>query len=237
MIVHIALCDDEAIFRSQLKMLVEKHASERGYTCVVHEYSSGEDLLTNLDSRTQLLFLDVGMPGITGIETARKINEMPHNIVTIFVTSMVQYALEGYDVHAFAFLTKPVRYPRFSEVVDEAIDRLSQTGSQRILVKQGSDTVIVPSSGIYYVESFAHRMKIVLQSSELMATSSMKEIEKDLEGCGFFRVHRCYLVNCRHVMSIRDQQVVLDNGAEIPLSKQRRQEFLKELDRLIGTWS
>lgn len=237
MIVHAAICDDEAVFRSQLRSLLEKHSSERGYECVIHEYVSGEDLLTNLDSRTQLLFLDVGMPGITGIETARKINEMPQTIITLFVTSMVQYAIEGYDVHAFAFLAKPVRYPKFAEVVDSAIERLSQTGSRRILVKQGQDTVIVPTSDIYYVESFAHRMKVALQNSELMTASSMKDFEKDLEGCGFFRIHRCYLVNCRHVTSVRDQRVILDNGDDIPLSKQRRQEFMKELDRLIGTWS
>lgn len=237
MIVHAAICDDEAAFRSQLKSLLEKHSLSQGYECVIHEYASGEDLLTNLDPRTQLLFLDVGMPGITGIEAARKINEMPQNVTTIFVTSMVQYAIEGYDVHAFAFLTKPIRYSRFSEVVSSALERLSQTGSRRILVKQGQDTFIVPTADIYYVESFAHRMKVSLKERSFMTTSSMKDFEKDLDGCGFFRTHRCYLVNCRHVTSVHDQRVVLDNGADIPLSKQRRQDFMKTLDRLIGTWS
>ena len=236
MIVHAAICDDEAVFRSQLSALLVKHSIEQEYECVIHEYVSGEDLLANLDPRTQLLFLDVGMPGITGIETARKISETPQNIITIFVTSMPQYAIDGYDVHAFAFLTKPLRYSRFSEVVSSALERISQTGSRRILIKQGQDTLIVPTADIYYIESFAHRMKVALRDSELMTAASMKDFEKDLNGCGFFRIYRCYLVNCRHVISVHDQRVVLDNRSDIPLSKQRRLDFLKELDRLIGTW-
>lgn len=236
MIVSVGICDDEAIMRMQLATMLARYGDEHGVQIAVKQYCSGEELVAHLDDKTQVLFLDIGLAGITGIEAARKLADQRPDILIVFVTSMAQYALEGYSVHAFGFLMKPVRYQDVSNILDEALDKLNAAGNKRLVVRCDGRSAVIEVQDIRYVESFAHKMKIVLPDGNLQAGASMSWFEGKLANCGFYRVHRCYLANMRHITEIRDGRIWLDNGDDIPLSKQRSQDFMATFGDFIASW-
>ena len=107
------ICDDEQEMRSAVRANLERFSEETGERFSVTELTSGEALLFNLTEDTDIIFLDIKMNGITGMDAARKLREKNSRVCIVFITTMTQYALEGYEVHAFGFLKKPVSYAQF----------------------------------------------------------------------------------------------------------------------------
>lgn len=236
MVIKIGICDDDVAFCGRMEAALKQYAREHGHEFYLSIFHSGEELLRDVDKQTQVLFLDIAMNGLTGMEVARKLRECSSELRIIFVTSMVQYAVEGYWVRAFGFLTKPVSVAALERQMDDVIRSfgISHDKNLGICTREGAE--IVRSQEILYVESFAHRMRLICQQRTLECSMPMKRIEEELSDCGFFRCHKCYLVNFRHVASVGDNVCVLDNQAQIPISRQRRKEFIQAFNCFVGAW-
>ena len=107
---YIAICDDEIEFVSELKDLLKRYSGETGIELMIAEYRNGQELIENYDTTTDLIFLDIQMPGITGIEFAQSI---PVNTLIVFTTAYAEYALDSYEVSAIDYLVKPIEMNRF----------------------------------------------------------------------------------------------------------------------------
>lgn len=236
MVVSIGVCDDEKAVCEQIRLLLMQYAHQKDCRFQISVFHSGKELLASTPGNIQILFLDIAMSGLTGMEVARKLHETSPSTLIIFVTSMVQYAVEGYSVHAFGFLPKPVSAAMLQRQLDDALRTLAARSGKTILVRFEGKQQLVNSNNICYVESFAHQMRLVLTDATLQCTVTMLQMEKDLAGCHFFRCHKCYLVNMRHIIRVDETSCVMTSGQSIPISRHRRQAFMQELNRFVGGW-
>lgn len=236
--VKIAVCDDEFLVCNQISTALLDYAHERGCAFDISVFHSGVEVLAGISSDTQVVFLDISMEGLSGMEVARKLREQPSfsEMRIVFVTSMVQYAVEGYSVHAFGFLPKPISRVTFNLLLDDLMRSIAISTGHSVALKTASGVELVKSRDILYVESFAHSMRVVCVGGELSCNAPMGSFEEKLSDGSFFRCHRCYLVGMRHISSISDGFCILSNQDSIPISRYRRREFLEAFNRFVRTW-
>lgn len=233
---RIAICDDEAAVRSRIRNMLERYAGESGRQFDYVLFSSANELLREYQSEFDLLLLDIAMNGIDGMSAAREIRKMDREVCIIFVTSMQQYAIEGYSVRAFGFVTKPFYYPEFSFEVESALNHVDakRLAGDTILLRNRGRMDRITVSDILYCEVENHSVMVHLHSEARSYRYQMKEMAKLLEKYGFFRPHSSYLVNCRAIDQIGADFLLLKDGRRIPISQHKRKEFLDALTKYLG---
>lgn len=235
---NVILCDDQKDMCALLRRHLETFSQESGETFQVQECYSGEELLELISGETDLVFLDIRMGEVSGMEAARALRQRNYSTCLIFITTMTQYAIEGYSVHAFGFLKKPVRYPQFRMQMQDTVRHLEQqrrqSSRETISLRSGAETYTLEVADILYVEVQNHDLHIVRQGGSLTIYSTISSMEEQLEGKGFFRCHKSFLVNLSQISRITRGDVHMVNQAVIPVSKHRRREFLEAYIRFAG---
>lgn len=145
----IAVCDDEKIYRSRLKDLLEKYAQSKGLHFEIFSFENADKLLLNYPENLDLLFLDIAMDGVDGMSAAREIRRSDPQVCIIFITSMYQYALDGYSVKAFGFITKPVKDAELSHELTCALAMIDST-------REREQFISFKSGGVLYRLPISH---------------------------------------------------------------------------------
>ncbi len=236
----IAICDDEEYFRFREKKLVEQYMADRGYSCRIDLYPSGKDLLGKAEIPLQydVIFLDISMEEIDGLQTAEKLREMSAKVQIVFVTAYITYALEGYKVGAVRYLLKEDESLESSlkECMDTLTDRMAyQQMTYRFDGPDGKRDI--PLDSILYVESRLHKVLFFVREDgvkEYSRYDKLAAVETELGRYGFCRTHQSFLVNMKHVTGVERYQVTLENGAEINISKKYYKKVEAEYIRQQG---
>ncbi len=234
MVTKIAVCDDSLAVCTQICDFLKRVELERQEEFDICCFSSAEELLMKMPEDTQILFLDIVMQGESGMQAAHRLRETDRSLCIIFITSMVQYALDGYGVRAFGFLKKPLEYLIFRREVLDALDNIARRQGKRIVLRAGGQVCALSTSEILYAEILGRELKIVTEDDAQFYAITLKEFEQMVDGCGFFRCHKSYLVNFRYVLNIGINEVVLANRQTIPLSRHRRKEFVQSFAAYVG---
>lgn len=227
--MNIAICDDEEIICLQIKEFVEKQK----IGCTISIFKSGEELLENGDV-FDVIFLDIQMDGINGIDTAKKIREKNKAVILIFVTAIKEYVFEAFDVSAFHYLLKPVSEDKFREIFKNAVLEASDKKQQNkaIFIKTRKKSITLSQNQILYIESHAKKVEIHTFDDAIEVYSSMKELERELAP-SFYRCHRGYLVNMAYIAEYETNSIRLTNGEAIYLAKDKYREFVKTYMRYL----
>ncbi len=228
--ISIAIVDDEKWIREQIYRLIEKKQAG----CRIDAYSSGEELLKS-DKGYDMVFLDIQMEGMNGIDTARTLRQKVDDTVLIFITGVKEYVFEAFDVAAFHYLIKPIEEQKFWEVYDRAVSEISKRKKQdshSLFIKTRNRNVTLEQSDILYIESRAKKVEIHTKTDIIEAYAAIGELEKQLLG-NFYRCHRGYLVNMAYIMEYRNDSIALNNGETVLLSKGKYSEFVKVYMRYL----
>lgn len=228
--IRIAIVDDEKVIREQIKKLVEKKQID----CEIDTYGTGEDLL-KADSVYDIIFLDIQMDGMNGIDTARALRQKADNTVLIFITGVKEYVFDAFDVAAFHYLIKPIEENKFWEVCDRAVlavTKKKQNPLGQIFIKTRSQSITLDQSNVLYIESRAKKVEIHTKTNIVEAYAAISELEKQLVG-SFYRCHRGYLVNMAFIAGYENDSITLNNGETIILSKDKYSEFVKVYMRYL----
>lgn len=234
MSIHFAVCEDEPEAAEVLRSYTEALCGELGEEPRLLLFKSGEELLEHYPEKVDILFLDIRMGELDGIETAKRIREQNRNVCIIFITSMAQYAIEGYRVRAFSFLTKPVRYEEFRIEVTAAVKKVREARGKELLIKSGGNTYRIRSAAIHYIEVQNHKVMIHGKDRQIGFQGKLASLEEELKGWGFGRCHVAYLVAFKHVVSVSADSLILRSGEMIPVSRNRKKEFMKAMADYLG---
>ena len=220
--MNIAVVDDEKLITEQICGLIEKQMPD----CCLESYTAGEELLA-AEKRFDIVFLDIQMDGMDGIEVARTLRAKQDGIVLIFVTGNREYVFDALDLYAFQYLLKPVDERKFREVLERAAGEVAKKKEKRgLFIKKRNLTL--DQADILYIESRAKKVEIHTAGSkdiiEIYAT--MEELEGQL-GEDFYRCHRAYLVNMEHITEYDNDSITVTNGDKIYLTKKKYGDFVK----------
>lgn len=214
--MNIAICDDEPAQAELLARRARKWAEERMINAAVGQYNGADAFLFAWEeSGCDVLLLDIQMPGMDGMTLARHIRERDEQIAVVFVTNYADYIYEGYDVSALHYLMKPVSDEKLFAVLDRAAENRKRFGRALSLNADGA-TIYLPLNEIRYLE-VRQNYVTVHAKEEYTVKKTLGELEKGLDD-GFFRTGRSFIVHLLYVRKITKTDVVLKDGALVPLS-------------------
>lgn len=225
--ISIAICDDELQFQKILKGMVARYMRQLGIAYYLKMFDSGNELVDYCAAEHELtvIFLDISMDEIDGIETAKRIRAMSEDVYIVFVTAYIKYSLEGYKVNAIRYLIKGDK--NFEQSLEECIDAILEkiefnTRTIEFEFREGRKEI--PVDSIVYMGSSVHTVSFYMQGSrkhkkKYTMTALLNDVEKMLEGYNFLRIHQSYLVNLKHVKTMKSYQAIMDNGAVLPIPR------------------
>ncbi len=217
--MRFAVCDDEEKFRVQARDMIDKLAGS--LDVIVDVYEDGRALLDAFDKNPyDVLFLDIEMPAMDGITLARKLRERSDNIYIVFLTGHVEYALEGYEVNALRYLTKPVQEDKLREVIRFVMDK--NTSKRQVMIKEDGEEMLLNVADIIYLEAQNQYVMIYTTEGEHLIRYNISDFEEKLKNDGFFRCHRGYLVSLAKVKKLVKSDVLMegpDGDISIPVSR------------------
>ena len=230
--LHIAVVEDEEIHRKTLVGYIRDYLGGReAYECATFE--DGAEFLARQPQDLDILFLDIVMGHSNGIDVAHTVRSHNDNVIIIFVTQAVQYALEGYGVHASDFLVKPLYYTSFCHSMQRALATLKRRAPNMLRIEFDKTTSYVDISTILYVETRSKGTLVHAQSGDFGCSESLRSLEERLGPLGFGRCHQAYLVNVTHVQTIRKTELLVGQ-AWLPISRARREAFVSLLVHEVG---
>lgn len=232
--IHIAICDDEKDFVSHLSGLLNRYAAETGEEMKITAYYDGMELMERYDATIDLIFLDIQMRLLNGLEAAEKIRRMDEKVGIIFLTTLTQYSLEGYKVQATDYIIKPLKYARLKAELDNWLQKRRREADPSIIIVNDTGKYRVSLKSIGYVETFNRNLLLHTEREDILCYKSMKELERTLADKGFARCHTSYLVNLFYVKGIKKLTIELITGETIPISQPRRKEFMERLAEYWG---
>ena len=221
--MNIAIIEDSGQELSLLERCLQSYLSSRQVYRVIDTYTSGEAFLENWPSKSyDLVFLDILMEGISGIEVARKIRETDSECLLIFISSSKEYALQGFEVRAFDYLLKPLSEERFQKTMDLCQNELAKH-IRYIEVKESRTLVKIPLNEIIYTDYYNHYIQIHT-AARLIRSYQQFDVFSPLLLCypQFLCCYRNCIVNMDHVDSVDKHDFVMENGERVPITRGNR---------------
>lgn len=222
------IVDDEAPARSELRFLLD----ETGMVEVAAEAANVREAIEKLkEVGADIMFLDVNMPGVNGLQLAEALGKLKYPPYVIFVTAYSEHAVKAFEVNAVDYLVKPVETERLAQAINKVQNIIASQGrptaNERIPVEKGGKKVLVPIDKIRYVMAKDDYSCLYTDDDHYLSTISLAQLESRLSSANFFRVHRRYIVNLSHVSEVESVSggtlllTMRDDGEKIPVSRRR----------------
>ncbi|WP_024620668.1 LytR/AlgR family response regulator transcription factor [Metaclostridioides mangenotii] len=230
--IKIAICEDEKYQQVLLKAHIEQIFKELSVKYSLDVFNSGEELLENYHKDIDIVFLDIQLNEINGMDTARKIRISDNKVEILFITSLIEYALEGYEVRAYRYLIKPVKYDDLKEYIINCIKEVD-IKNKYIMIKEQGCRIKIDINEITYIEVQKENLTIHTLNQIYKIKGTISNIEKEINCSRFCRCHKSFLVNLEHVKSIKQYASILENSEEVPVSRYRFKETKDKFFDLI----
>ena len=229
--LNISICEDEKIQADELEKMIKEKLNSINIDYSIQKFSSGEELLSGYKD-TDIIFLDIKMSKLSGMDTARKIRKIDKNVEIIFTTALQEYVFEAYEVRAFRYLLKPIDKELLFNYLELCINELNSK-NKKICLKNKSDMIVLNTDDILYVEVIRKEITIYTESEKYSIKMSLKSLEDMLNGKNFFKCHNSYLINLDKISHI-DQHFATIKDFKIPISRPKYKEFKIALASHLG---
>lgn len=217
--LQIAICDDLEEERVILSRMLRNYARRQGLSLQVHFFVSGEELLQSVRraNACQVLFLDIYMPGISGVETARRLRAAGYGASIVFATTSTDHGVDSFEVRASDYLVKPFRQEEVDRALDWCLEHMPEPLRSLSVYAEG-ETQEFPLASVLYIEVLGHQSHIHTLRQTVVVRKSLDDLERAVDSPDFFRCHRSFLVNLNHAERIEISDFLMSDGARIPIS-------------------
>lgn len=215
--VKICICDDSSEERASINALVREWSRQSGTDVSVSEYSTAEAFLFEYEDLVpDIALLDIEMPGMNGVELAKRLRKENKLIQIVFITGFSEYIAEGYEVAALHYLLKPVSSKKLFSTLDRALEKQRIDG-RKIVLKTSAETILLPLYEVRYIEVIKNYITVYAEGSYTVKRT-LKEIERELDE-RFLRVGRSYFVNLHFISRVSRSEIFLRGGESVPLPR------------------
>lgn len=230
----VSIFEDIASHAKQLNNAVSQWADETKQEVRFVCCCDGRELTSSIIAQSDILFLDIELPGADGIALARTIREQNEEIPIVFVTNHTQYVFKGYTVQAFRYLLKPVAPDECAACMQRALRYHESKGSRFLTISFRNGTEQLPIRSVLYIEADDHYINIFTTNGVRRYHKRLSELAEQLEGTPLLRCHRSYIVNGSHIYTVEDAHAVLDDRSCVPISRAAMPAILSYLSQNIG---
>jgi two-component system response regulator LytT len=220
-VISIGLCDDNRDNRQSLRWLLESILEEKQMEYHIFEFSSGETLMQwdqKHPNEIDLIFLDIEMGQLNGMETARQLRQRHSALQIVFVTGFSEYVFDGYRVGALGYLMKPAKRDQLEELISLFLAKVCQTAQEVYSCRDGDSWFRIPHQEILYFESERRKIHCVTQTRTYSFYGKLDEVAQELEQAGFVRIHQRYLVRIGAIRQLCGSQVQVGETT-LPISR------------------
>ena len=218
--MNIAICEDEAVQAELLNIQIKNWASENNINISIDNFENAESFLFKWwdYDKYDIIFLDIKLGKMSGIELSNIIREKSKIVDIVFTTGHFKYALHGYKVGALQYLMKPINKLDLHFCLDKSLERINNE-IDKIVIETTKKNIKIDYNEIYYCIMFSPYLDIHTKSDKISLRKKISEIEEVLPSKYFVRCHRSYIVNVKHIKSITKNNVLLENGVSVPISR------------------
>lgn len=232
--LRIAIVEDSQKELDLLQSCLDEYRVSRTVKMEYEVFGDAETFLERYTANYDIVFMDIELPGINGMEAAQRLREIDQKVVLIFVTNMAQFAVRGYEVDALDYVIKPVKYGPLCPKLDRAVARCRNT-VQSVVLNQAAGSLRLLLREILYIEVRGHRLTYHTEQGEFECSGTLQDTEEKLHAWGFLRCNKCYLVNQRQIREVQGGELLLMNGERLQISRLRKKEFLEEFAAFVGS--
>lgn len=225
----IAVCDDIPLECADIAKQIETILKQSNTDFMIKKFFGGLELIQSRES-FDIIFLDIKMPNINGMELAKQIRNQGRQSLIIFITSASEYVFDAFDVEAFQYLLKPIQTDKLKNVLEKATKKMQiDANIDFLMISANRQIQKVFLKDILYIESIGRIAKIHCNNGTLETYEQIGILEDKLSDKFFFRCHKCFLVNLNFVDAFNKTEVRLENGEKIMLAKRRYEDFQKAI--------
>ncbi len=238
--INVIILEDEDLAAEKLLSCLRRFEQNSEYSFKITRYDNAVKLLEEYKADADIIFVDIQLPMINGMNAAHMIRKQDADVVIVFVTNLAQYAIEGYEVDAMDFVLKPVSYStlalkleRLCKIVEHK--KLKKDASKTIVFNTKNNIMRVSIDDILYIEVHNHNLLVHLKEETLTLRGTISSMYDKLKDYYFALCNSCYLVNLAYVKSIDSDEVVL-NGTDdrLKISQPKRKAFIQEVAKYFG---
>ena len=230
--IRIAIVDDEQIILNSIHKKIQDILNELNIEFEIQDFTSGKTALKEITEKVfDIIFLDIDMPDVSGMTIAKKIRMQEENLEIVFITNKDELVYDAIKVVPFRFIRKSRFDEEIQEALHEFIAKLNNKKIFYIFSTSNGEKTVQPTQ-IRYVEVSSHKLSIHMLNESFITIGNLKDIEEQFYTYGFIKVHQSFLVNFRFINYIKRNEVILDNGTTLPLSRSRYEKTKFEYMRL-----
>lgn len=238
---RIALCDDEVLLSSEYEEKIESYFKESSLTVEIDVFSSGESLLkyvNNQQTNYQMIFLDIEMNGMNGIEVAKKIRTIDTDVLICYLTSYTEYTLESFEVSPFRYLLKPLTQENLIVTLGAAIEEIEDKRNY-LFIKIGKKQHQLMQGEIIIIRSeLGRKLNVQLEyGEELSFYGKLIAVEEKLNRLFFAKANQGTIVNMRFIDRIEDDLIIMKNNEFISISRRQKKHFRALYSKFIEKWA
>lgn len=231
---RIAVVEDEQQYRDEVCQYIEQYATEHQLKFDVTTYTDGQEIVDDVQKHYDIIFFDIEMTQLNGMDAAKVIRKRDVNVVMVFITNMAQYAIEGYEVGALDFVLKPIDYYGFSFRLARALGRVQKKqGNLEFAINTPGGIKKLNSNDIYYIEIENRFLVYHTAEGDFSQRGTLQSAEEMFQDYHFVKCNHWYLVNLKYVTEI-EENIVHVAGSRLEISRRNRAHFLKEVTEYIG---
>lgn len=227
--ISIAIVEDDKNAAEKVKHFTEKFFTEQNTEFSIDNFYDGEEFLTKFKNDYSLVLLDIEMPHINGMETARRLRSMNSDSIIVFITNLTQYAINGYEVNATGYLLKPVSYLQFKQTMLRVTNKLTSNKGVRLTLNVDRGIKVVSSNEIIYIETVAHGLVFHCHNEDVFTRKTLKDVELLLEEVGFVRCNHCYIVNLKFVVNVGKDSLTVIGDTELAISRTKKKDVMSKI--------
>ena len=236
--IRIAVCDDEPEVVEKINDSITCFRSDNKSDFTVEKYYSGESLVKS-KKKSDLVFLDIEMKELDGIETAQEIRSEDVDVKIVYITSYTDYWKRAYKVHAFDFISKPFSDEEIHNVLKDFLKFYNAENEKTVELRTADGAAVLKVKDIlYFYIKDKEKRKVIVNTNhgEYVSTESLREIYEKLNSEEFYKAHKSCIVNLRYVQSVTKNNggnITMTDGTSIPLAIKKQNEFLYLLSKQL----
>lgn len=223
-ILLAAICDDEEMFRKELKDFLLQYKKDRRIHLDIVEFSDGQSLL-NYNSGIDIVFLDYEMPGLDGIETAKMLRAKKNLCCIMYITSYPEHVFESFEVNTYRYFIKPINRDKLTVAMDDFIKDKKMLAP--IVVNVDGEQITISSEDVIYLEAEGKYCYVRTINNTVRSSKTIARVFELLPQHCFYRTHKSFAVNLYCVQSIKNNCVILNNGEKAKISRNNVADFKK----------